>query len=100
MGKRMGRRHSSAFVLKGLFVWLLLISAAAAHSWYPTECCRETDCRPIASERVMEFEHEYLIDGRLAIGREHARPSPDGGFHGCPNQSGGLRCFFAPPRVT
>jgi hypothetical protein len=25
----------------------LIVSPAAAHSWYPKECCSDNDCRPV-----------------------------------------------------
>jgi hypothetical protein len=84
---------------------ILKIGRAAAHSWYPEECCSDADCEPIASEHVQERPDGFSVfGGRFTVPHDQARPSPDGGYHGCPYQkgflgSGQLRCFFAPPRL-
>lgn len=90
--------------------YLVLLSAtlpsiAAAHSWYPYECCSEKDCFPVSISEVKISPAGYtLADGTLIEFRE-ARASPDEKFHVCRRQDGKgplIRmhqkpaCFWAP----
>jgi hypothetical protein len=66
-----------------------------AHSWYPSDCCNEKDCRPIAADQVRETPSGYqLWDGR-EIPYPKARQSPDGEFHLCESLQGAILCFYS-----
>jgi hypothetical protein len=74
---------------------IALVSAlgpsAAAHGWYPHECCHDHDCGPVIAL-------DYLKDGSLRVTTEigtatvpagyPAKPSPDGLPHACVRQIG------------
>jgi hypothetical protein len=65
---------------------LALAQSAAAHDWYPRECCHDSDCAPV--ERA-----EPLPDGALRLTSRVGstivplafprQPSPDGQMHIC-----------------
>ena len=69
-----------------LLLGLLLLTGgrAAAHEWYPWECCSDNDCAPIPlAETPREENGGYtLIDGRH-IPYKEIRNSPDGKWHLC-----------------
>jgi hypothetical protein len=71
-----------------------------AHDWYPLDCCSNIDCHALVEskgETVTEVPEGWrLWDGRF-IGRDRARPSPDGQFHLCETLSKSILCFFVPP---
>lgn len=64
----------------------LLTISAAAHSWYPIECCSGKDCMPADAVRT-DANGDYDV----VIGMRHvrvprafrARPSPDNRPHIC-----------------
>lgn len=73
---------------------------AWAHSWYPTWCCSDHDCRELLAARgetVTETADGFrLWDGRF-IEREYAKPSQDIRFHICEEPvTRAIVCFFAP----
>jgi hypothetical protein len=84
-----------------------MIPAAAAHDWYPRDCCHDVDCAPV--ERV-----EVLADGVLRlttrVGTTEVpasfprQPSPDGQIHVCMVRYSHLDnmrpvCLFVPPAM-
>jgi hypothetical protein len=75
-------------------------SIALAHSWYPTSCCSDRDCRALIEEdgeTVTEFAQGWkLWDGRT-IARRTVKLSPDRQFHLCETPAHYILCFFAPP---
>ena len=73
--------------LLGLFVLLVFIMPALAHSFYPWECCSNTDCWPTGADGrepdpVFTPRGWKLADG-VIVPFDQARPSPDGKFHVC-----------------
>jgi hypothetical protein len=90
-----GRRRTMVMAAGWLFSAPVL-----AHSWYPTWCCDDHDCRELAEARgetVTETADGWrLWDGRL-IDREDAKMSPDARFHICEEPTTrAIICFFAP----
>jgi hypothetical protein len=78
-------------------------STAVAHSWYPTSCCSDRDCRALIEENgetVTEIAQGWeLWDGRT-IARRVVKLSPDRHFHLCETRSKRIICFFAPPGAS
>jgi hypothetical protein len=78
---------------------------------YPVSCCSGVDCAEIAPSAVREMSGGYLVTVQpgshpmwradrpapllVRVPYAEAKPSPDGHFHLCINQSGDLLCFFA-----
>jgi len=106
-------------VLASMVAGLLVAGAmpAFAHQapsgWdYPFYCCLDSDCSPIAAEAVQEVPGGFVVTIapgehpmwsserkqplRLEIPQDKAKPSPDGHWHLCIDDSGELLCFFAP----
>jgi hypothetical protein len=88
-----------------VFVLAALISTQAhAHSWYPTDCCHDRDCRPVPVESVRETPDGYLLSDGTLIPYAEAKHSPDGQFHICRYESTNnvildterKPCFWAP----
>jgi hypothetical protein len=73
-----------------LFLALLLAGPAAAHEWYPIECCSGMDCRPHPCDDLEDIGGGSVRD--IASGsiyrRDQVRPSPNGQCHVC--TAGGL----------
>lgn len=85
---------------------LFLLTApppAAAHDWYPGECCSGHDCFPIEES---ELDHLGAAGWRVKASGEHVPPgmrreSRDGRWHLCTYdgaKTGKPRCLFEPPR--
>lgn len=88
-----------AWVL-GAIVFVLAITRADAHSWYPVECCHDRDCAPVKSSDVEEGPDGYFyrLTGEF-IARKNTRVSMDEDFHLCRNEHTNLiLCFFVPSR--
>jgi hypothetical protein len=88
--------------MRALHVCLLAViapaSSAAAHDWYPVDCCSGHDCAPLADGRVERRPDGYLIDGRWFFPNAEARRSLSGHYHSCePSPGERPKCFFAPP---
>ena len=95
-------------LLTVLFVFLL--DAADAHSWYPRECCEPNDCKPVActtisiEERrnaqgfsIQLYAYSEVPRKPMYILAERALPSPDEGCHVCPwSGTQTLRCLWVP----
>lgn len=81
----------------------LSASPAAAHDWYPWECCSGYDCGPIALDQTPKEEGGgfTLADGRH-VDYKDIKPSPDGQFHLCEQKfepepkNRKILCFYAP----
>lgn len=73
---------------------MLLVFMLLAHSWYPTFCCSETDCRPVPCAEI-KISGKWLTYRGLHIQLEAAKPSPDGQCHVCADQVR-FRCVFIP----
>ena len=75
----------------------LIVTPALSHSWYPSECCSERDCRELQPAEYRETPAGYVLwDGRV-IPYGSTRPSPDGKPHLCERLiDKRVLCFFAP----
>jgi hypothetical protein len=49
---------------------MLLNGAAAAHSWYPKECCHDKDCHPVPCAEI-----HVEPDGSVRFGRVYFPPN-------------------------
>jgi hypothetical protein len=96
--------RASVVMTTALVAATLMVSGAAAHDWYPRECCGNVDCAPV--ERV-----EPLADGSLRLTSRVGstdvptsfprQPSPDDQMHICMvrySHLDGMRviCLFVP----
>jgi hypothetical protein len=103
----MARRRTVRSPRLGLVALLLLIPAAAAHDWYPRECCHDVDCAPVEKA-------ETLPNGSLRLTSRVGttdvppsfprRPSPDQRMHVCMVRYSHLAgmepvCLFVPPAM-
>lgn len=76
---------------------------AAAHDWYPGECCSGHDCFPI---KETDLIHLGEAGWRVKASGEYVpqgmrRESRDGQWHLCTydgTRTGKPRCLFEPPR--
>lgn len=84
---------------------LASIASAAAHSWYPWECCSDRDCFPVPASEVRTVAGGWQLADGTFIRWSEARPSPDNAFHICRREDGKgalIRdpgkpaCFWAP----
>ena len=73
---------------------------AAAHSWYPFDCCTVDDCSPIRSMYPREIDGEYVYVGdkgeAILTLNTSIRDSKDHRMHVCIRE-GKLLCLFLPP---
>ncbi len=100
--------------------WMAWTNAAAAHDWYPLECCSGMDCAPVdraesamppmrAGEAGVSSLIPLAPDPRppaLIVTTRHGtasvppdmarRPSRDGRMHAC-IRAGRVICIFVPP---
>lgn len=90
---------------------LALGASAAAHGWYPYDCCSDRDCWPMGQDADAREPDPTVVpggyrthDGHFVAERD-TRPSRDGRFHVC--RYGGAReagiiattkgiCLFVP----
>lgn len=84
----------------GLFAGLLIgLAEARGHSWYPTECCSDKDCRPVHAREIGQDGDSYTWQN-LRIPKTLSRPSPDEHYHVCVVNLGfgvrRLQCIFRP----
>lgn len=85
-----------------LILALMFVSVPAiGHSFYPKDCCSDSDCDVLASSRVQVTPAGYIIDGRETVPYSKALWSPDEHFHGCFPKAlqGRVGCFWAPQRA-
>lgn len=63
---------------------LWAVGKARAHSWYDTECCSDSDCRPVHQDEVVETDKgwKHLPTG-TEFTRSQVKPSKDRYFHVC-----------------
>ena len=75
--------------MKAAAILLLTATSAAAHSWYDSFCCSESDCRPVPADQVLEISEgvwKYLPTGNTFYNEgkfRRIRPSKDDRFHVC-----------------
>ena len=81
----------------------LFATVAAAHSWYPFECCNDDDCAPVTASELSASGQSSIMTNRLGrILVPHTFPrriSPDNRTHLCVlhTPSGPVpRCLFVP----
>ena len=109
---------------KWLLGALLLASAspAAAHDWYPMECCSGMDCAPVEKVEILQGPaiasflptpgQSSLVGGMLVTTKHGSvvvpanfprRESKDSRMHACmrpgPNGTMRLICVFLPPAM-
>jgi hypothetical protein len=105
---------------KWLLAILLAATPAAAHDWYPLECCHEQDCAPVDKVELVPTPAASGADGArsevpaLMVTTKHGtvrvpasfprRESKDHRMHACmmPGGEGGtmrLICIFMPPSI-
>lgn len=77
-------------------IWIYSTSKAAAHEFYPPECCSGKDCAPLLEGRARPVSGGYMIDGIFFVSDAATRASPDRRYHGCFPSPRTLRCFYAP----
>ncbi|WP_293862281.1 hypothetical protein [uncultured Alsobacter sp.] len=94
--------------MKRLAILLILAAGpAAAHSWYPSECCSDADCEMISAQTVRRSDDGWVLPTGQVIPFDQARPSLDDEFHWCRSfpryatmpviqPNGKPPCFFAP----
>ncbi len=103
-----------------LLAFLLAASPAAAHDWYPMECCHEQDCAPVDRTEVVPTPTTATPNGLTAVGQstlmvttKHGtalvpanfprRESKDSRMHACmmPGADGQMQliCIFMPPAM-
>jgi len=80
----------------------LLAGAILAHSFYPSWCCNEQDCRPVPCAEIT-YRTENRVDFVYYRGLRGVAwavyPSPDAACHVC-QSSIALRCVFIPEGVS
>jgi hypothetical protein len=101
-----------------LLAFLLAATPAAAHDWYPMECCHEQDCAPVDRAEMVPTP---TSDGKgaansppsMIVTTKHGtvivpgnfprRESKDHRMHACmmPGASGQMQliCIFMPPAM-
>ena len=102
-----------AWIFAGL---LLAATTAAAHDWYPVECCSGMDCAPVEKVEIISLQSAGImgsapLPGSMLITTKHGtvivpanfprRESKDNQMHACIRPSTGgtprLICLFLPP---
>ena len=101
---------------------LAAATPAAAHDWYPMECCHAMDCAPVDKVEMLPGPsiasmlstpaQADSVGGMLVTTRHGSvvvpanfprRESKDNRMHACmrPNPNGGMRliCIFLPPAI-
>jgi hypothetical protein len=102
---------------KWLLAFLLASTPAAAHDWYPLECCHEMDCAPVDRAEIVPTPTTTEAPGvaggpaALIVTTKHGtvivpanfprRESKDHRMHACmlPGAGGQMQliCIFLPP---
>lgn len=68
---------------------IALVQSAAAHSWYPYDCCSDRDCWPMGEDADAKEPDPKIVPGGylthdgIFVAEKDARPSRDGRFHVC-----------------
>lgn len=73
--------------MKTLIAYTLIAIFAATtalgHSWYPWECCSETDCKPLDQTQIKFSDEGWLLPNGQFIAKGKERQSKDCSFHWC-----------------
>lgn len=67
-------------ILKSMFVASVL---TFVHSWYPMECCRDTDCKPVVCEELVELPDGSIKYSNYVFAKTKIKPSQDKNCHVC-----------------
>ena len=76
-------------MIRALVIGLMIPPVpAAAHEWYPTDCCHDDDCYELSDEDVVVLETGYyLVSSQELIGFNDRRvrrlPQGDDYYHRC-----------------
>lgn len=77
-------RFVTAGVIAFLCVFSLTIYGALAHSWYPTRCCSDRDCKPVNAEDVEDRGDSYFFKKlNVSFPKDKAEVGKDEDFHIC-----------------
>jgi hypothetical protein len=82
--------------MRTLMALLIAITPAWAHSWYPPECCSDSDCYPLPEGSVTKVEGGYALDTGEFIPESKAKEGKDGRYHICRYPFPAVICFFKP----
>lgn len=55
------------------------------HSWYPSECCSEKDCKPVPCTDLLEQSNGTWLYDTMVFRLDQVKPSLDGLCHACFN---------------
>ncbi len=104
---------------KWLLAFFLATTPAAAHDWYPLECCHQQDCAPVdrtefvPTPATAEPQGMTPAPGTMIVTTKHGtvvvpanfprRESKDHRMHACmmPGSGGQMQliCIFMPPSM-
>jgi hypothetical protein len=94
----------SAMSVRSLAFLLVMATPAAAHDWYPRECCSGFDCAPAERVQLMDnasFLVKSMHGTTVVPGTFPKRESKDNRMHVCmrPGEAGRMKpiCVFVPP---
>jgi hypothetical protein len=113
---------SRKWLMAVLLTVALPLTPAAAHDWYPLECCHAMDCAPVDKVEMLPGPAMASVAGALAdtsalgsmiVTTKHGsvlvpgnfprRESKDNRMHACmrPAEGGNMRllCIFMPPAI-
>lgn len=82
-----------------IFLLIVAVSIANAHSWYDPACCSDNDCAP--DNRVKEVRGGFRVPTGEVVpyGDKRIRPSLDKQFHWCHFQTH-TYCVYVPGGVS
>jgi hypothetical protein len=79
-----------------IILFLALFAVAFAHSWYPPECCSDSDCYPLPEGSVIKAPGGYLLEGGEFVPDALTKEGKDGRYHVCRHPFPKVICFFKP----
>jgi hypothetical protein len=90
--------------IRWLLIFLAVATPAAAHDWYPRDCCSGFDCAPVQRVELMD-NASFLVTsmhGTTVVPSTFPkRDSKDNRMHVCmrPGDTGRMKpiCVFVPP---
>ena len=74
---------------------LTIAAVMLAHSWYPQECCRDKDCRPVPCAELSYQDQDVVWRKHIYFSGRMIRESNDGNCHVCV-EKGGLNASIIP----
>jgi hypothetical protein len=75
---------------------VLVGSEAYSHSWYPQDCCRGQDCRPVPCDELVETRYGLMWRGTVLFNETQVRPSLDQFCHVCAKEEQGAIIPYLP----